>query len=68
MHEEVSWFLSAVDIESDFFLLVLKMKQVVKPLRNLPTNKPNQDTQDSQSSSEPEKDNRYVVDEGNFWV
>jgi len=38
-----------------------KMKQVVKPLRNLLTkssNKPKHDSQDSQSPSEPEKENR----------
>ena len=54
---------------SDIFLLVLKMKQVVKPLRNLPmksSNKPKHDSRDSQLSPEPEKENRYVVDEGNF--
>ena len=44
------------------------MKQVVKPLRNLTTkssNKPKHDSQNSLSSSEPEKENRYVVDESN---
>lgn len=38
-----------------------KVKQVVKPLRNLPTkshNKPKHDSQDSRSSLEPKKENR----------
>ena len=45
---------------------MLKMKQVVKPLRNLKSShKPKHDSQNSLSSSEPEKENRYVADERN---
>ena len=55
---------------SNFFLFALKVKQVVKPLRNLPTksyNKPKRDSQDSRSSLEPKKENRFVVTESTFW-